>query len=72
MYSYEGGMLEDPGTAAETEMWQRTTDPSKAPDEPDIIAITFKDGIPVKVVNDTEKIEKTGALDIFLYLNKLG
>lgn len=70
--SYEGGMLEDPATAAETEMWQRTTDPSKAPDEPDIIAITFKDGVPVKVVNGTEKVEKTEALDMYLYLNKLG
>lgn len=45
---------------------------SEWPDTPEMIDITFKDGIPVKVVNKDNGTEKTGALDLFMYLNELG
>ena len=47
--SYEGGVLEDPGTPPPEEMFQLTTDPAEAPDEPAFVEIEFEHGIPVAV-----------------------
>ena len=47
--SYEGEILEDPSVRAPSNIWERTTDPLKAPDEEEIINIEFKNGDPVKV-----------------------
>ncbi|HEU5249456.1 MAG TPA: argininosuccinate synthase [Thermoanaerobaculia bacterium] len=47
--SYEGGVLEDPGTPPPEEMFQITTDPAEAPDEPAFVEIEFEHGIPVAV-----------------------
>ncbi len=70
--SHEAGGLEDPGADAGEEVYSRTTAPEDAPDKADIIAITFKDGIPIKVENKTDGTNKTGALALFEYLNELG
>jgi len=43
-YSYESGILEDPDTEAPKDMYQMTTDPQKAPDEPDVLVLDFKKG----------------------------
>jgi argininosuccinate synthase len=47
--SYEGGVLEDPDAEPPAEMFQRTVDPRRAPDEPREVAITFEKGTPVAV-----------------------
>jgi len=70
--SYEAGMLEDPMTAPMVEMFKMTVDPKVAPDAAEQISIRFEKGIPVGVTNLTEKTpELTGALDLFLELNRL-
>ncbi|MEZ5649624.1 MAG: argininosuccinate synthase [Burkholderiaceae bacterium] len=46
--SYEGGVLEDPDAAPPAEgMWRMTVAPEQAPDEAEIIEITFARGDPV-------------------------
>ena len=47
--SYEGGILEDPDVEPPAEMFQRTADPRRAPDEPREVAIAFEKGTPVAV-----------------------
>ncbi|MBP9502416.1 MAG: argininosuccinate synthase [Candidatus Promineofilum sp.] len=47
--SHEGGILEDPANAPEESMFQLTVSPENAPDEPEIVEITFEQGIPVAV-----------------------
>jgi argininosuccinate synthase len=47
--SYEGGVLEDPDAEPPAEMFQRTVDPRRAPDEPREVAIGFEKGTPVAV-----------------------
>ena len=45
--SYEGGILEDPWAAPPADMWQLTTDPEDAPNEPESVTVTFEQGNPV-------------------------
>ncbi len=47
--SYEGGILEDPWREPDAEMFQRTTDPRRAPDEPRTVTVAFERGVPVAV-----------------------
>jgi argininosuccinate synthase len=47
--SYEGGILEDPDAEPPAEMFQRTVDPRRAPDEPADVSIAFERGTPVAV-----------------------
>ena len=47
--SYEGGILEDPDAEPPAEMFQRTADPRRAPDEPREVSIGFEKGVPVSV-----------------------
>jgi argininosuccinate synthase len=47
--SYEGGILEDPDAEPPPEMFQRTADPRKAPDQPRDVAIGFDKGTPISV-----------------------
>jgi argininosuccinate synthase len=47
--SYEGGILEDPDKEPPAEMFQRTADPRKAPDQPRDVAIGFEKGNPVAI-----------------------
>jgi argininosuccinate synthase len=51
--SYEGGILEDPDAEPPAEMFQRTADPRRAPDEPREVSIGFEKGIPVAVDGKT-------------------
>jgi argininosuccinate synthase len=70
--SYEAGMLEDPMTAPMASMFKMTVDPKDAPNESEKIQIRFEKGVPVGVTNlTTGAAEVTGALDLFLELNKL-
>jgi argininosuccinate synthase len=47
--SYEGGVLEDPWAAPPPGMFNLTTDPEDAPDQPETVTIGFHEGTPVTV-----------------------
>ena len=51
--SYEGGILEDPGTAPNEDMWRWTVSPEDAPDEPQFIEIEYHNGDAVAVNGET-------------------
>ena len=70
--SYESGVLEDPGTPPSGDMFEWTKSPKDAPDDETRLEIHFKDGIPVKVVNNGTGEELSEPLELFLYLNKAG
>jgi len=70
--SHEAGILEDPSKECPKEVYNRSNTPETAPDKVTRIAITFKDGIPVKVKNLDDGTEKTDSLELFTYLNELG
>ena len=47
--SSEGLILENPEDEAPEYVYQRTNDPENAPDKPDYIKISFKNGDPIKI-----------------------
>lgn len=51
--SYEGGGLEDPSAPADEEMWRWTVAPEAAPDQAEIIQITYQAGDPVALNGKT-------------------
>ena len=65
--SYEGGELEDPWFEPEESMWRRTVPLKKAPNQPEYIEITFKQGDPVALNGKTLKPAK-----MLVALNTLG
>jgi len=65
--SYEGGILEDPWTEPDPEMFIMTADPQNAPDEPEIIEIDYEKGDPVAA--DGRRMSPAG---ILRHLNKIG
>ncbi len=70
--SHEAGVLEDPNVICEESIYSRTTAPENAPDQAEMITLTFENGIPVSVKNLDDGTSKADALDIFLYLNERG
>ncbi len=70
--SHEAGVLEDPNAICAEEVYSKTTAPENAPDKPEVIALTFKDGIPIKVENLEDGTAKTDPLELFMYLNEIG
>ncbi len=64
--SHEGGILENPANEPQKEMFLWTVDPEDAPDEPEVIEVAFKQGIPVSVdgvqLPPATLIEKLNAL----------
>ncbi|WP_086295957.1 argininosuccinate synthase [Campylobacter devanensis] len=65
--SYEGLILEDPNNAPEDDMWRWTTSPKDAPNESEIIEITYKNGDPVALNGKELK-----ASQMLQELNRLG
>ncbi|CAN2039829.1 Argininosuccinate synthase [Candidatus Magnetomoraceae bacterium gMMP-15] len=65
--SYEGGELENPWNSPSESMFTLTTSPKDAPDEPEVIDITFEKGNPI-AIND----KKLSPADILYELNRLG
>ncbi|WP_049721394.1 argininosuccinate synthase [Gilvimarinus polysaccharolyticus] len=65
--SYEGGVLEDPWTEAEDDMWRWSVSPENAPDTPTYIDLTFEKGDIVAI--DGEPLSPATVLE---RLNKLG
>jgi len=70
--SHEAGVLEDPNAAADEDVYSRTNGTDKQPSTADILTIDFEQGIPVKVTNQSDGKEVTGAVELFQYLNDLG
>lgn len=70
--SHEAGILEDPGAACAEEIYSRTTSIKDAPNEAEIISITFKDGVPVAVESKQSGRKETKPLALFNFLNELG
>ena len=65
--SYEGGVLEDPWKEPPEDMFTLTVLPKDAPDKPEIIEITFKQGDPV-AINGKE----LSPANLLKELNRLG
>lgn len=65
--SYEGGVLEDPWTEAEDDMWRWSVSPEAAPDTPTYIDLTFEKGDIVAI--DGERLSPA---QVLTRLNKLG
>ncbi|NPU93768.1 MAG: argininosuccinate synthase [Gammaproteobacteria bacterium] len=65
--SYEGGVLEDPWTEAEDDMWRWSVSPEKAPDVPTYIELTYEKGDVVAI--DGIRLK---AHEVLAKLNKLG
>ncbi|HEX9762266.1 MAG TPA: argininosuccinate synthase, partial [Acidimicrobiia bacterium] len=64
--SYEGGVLEDPWMAPPPEMFRRTVDPEKAPDQPEEVTIGLEAGTPASVNG-----EALGSVDLLTRLNQI-
>lgn len=65
--SYEGGILEDPWTEPDPDMFLLTVSPESAPDKCEIVEIDYERGDPVAI--DGEKMSPAG---ILRHLNKVG
>lgn len=65
--SYEGGLLEDPWQSPPGDMFRMTVSPQDAPDTPEIIEITFKQGDPVAINNTS-----MSPAQLLKELNRLG
>ncbi len=65
--SYEGGVLEDPWEGHPKGMFRMTVDPELAPDTPEWITVTFKEGNPVAING-----EKMGPAEILAKANEIG
>lgn len=65
--SYEGGVLENPWEPATDDMYTMSIRPEDAPDKPEIVDITFKQGNPVAVNG-----EQMSPAAILKHLNALG
>ena len=68
--SHEAGVLEDPNAICAEDVYSRTATIETAPNEADVISITFKDGVPVKV--ETKDKAESDPLKLFMLLNELG
>ena len=65
--SYEGGILEDPGSAPNEDMWRWTVSPEDAPEEPQSIEIAYQNGDAVAV--NGESLTPAGVIRL---LNEIG
>jgi argininosuccinate synthase len=70
--SHEAGILEDPLFRPYEDIFSKTVSPQNAPDAETILEIHFADGFPVQVINKNDGTTKTGALELFTYLNEVG
>ena len=70
--SHESGILEDPEVEPGEDVFSWTKHPKDAPNEETRLSIYFKDGIPIKVVDQTHNVTKDSPYDLFTYLNVIG
>jgi argininosuccinate synthase len=69
--SHEAGILEDPMFSVHKNMLEKMVLPQDAPDKETRIAIHFKNGIPIKLVNKDDGTVKEESYDMYTYLNEL-
>jgi len=69
--SHEAGILEDPMFPVQKGMLEKMVLPQDAPDKETRIAIHFKNGIPVKLVNKDDGTVKEESYDMYTYLNEI-
>jgi argininosuccinate synthase len=69
--SHEAGILEDPMYTAQKNILEKMVLPQDAPDKETRIAIHFKNGIPVKLINKEDGTVKEDSYDMYTYLNEL-
>jgi argininosuccinate synthase len=69
--SHEAGVLEDPMFPMYKNMLEKMVMPQDAPDTETRILITFKDGIPVRILNKDDGTVKEDAYGLFVYLNEI-
>jgi argininosuccinate synthase len=69
--SHEAGILEDPMYSIQKNMLEKMVLPQDAPDRETRIAIHFKNGIPVKLINKEDGTVKEESYEMFTYLNEL-
>lgn len=65
--SYEGGVLEDPWTEAEDDMWRWSVSPEQAPDQATYLTLTYEKG-DIVAING----EAMSPATVLTYLNKVG
>lgn len=65
--SYEGGLLEDPWAEAEEDMWRWSVSPEAAPDKPEYVELSYKNG-DIVAVNG----EQMSPATVLATLNRLG
>lgn len=65
--SYEGGVLENPWTEAEDDMWRWSVSPEAAPDQPTYLDLTYEKG-DIVAING----EPMSPATVLAYLNKVG
>lgn len=65
--SYEGGILEDPWAEAEEDMWRWSVSPEAAPDKPEYVELTYKNGDIVAINGDF-----LSPAEVLTKLNQLG
>jgi len=70
--SHESGILENPLAAPDEHVFSMTRSPKDAPDSETVIAVHFKDGVPVKVADSANGVERTDPYELFCYLNRIG
>jgi len=69
--SHEAGILEDPMYAAQKSILEKMVMPQDAPDKETRIAIHFRNGIPVKLINKEDGTVKEDSYEMYTYLNEL-
>ena len=69
--SHEAGILEDPAFRPPESTFSKTMSPKDAPDQETIIQIHFKDGTPIRLINENDGTEKSDPLELFIYVNKI-
>jgi len=69
--SHEAGILEDPMYTAQKNFLEKMVMPQDAPDKETRIAIHFKNGIPVKLINKEDGTVKEDSYEMYTYLNEI-
>ncbi|HNY13917.1 MAG TPA: argininosuccinate synthase [Bacteroidales bacterium] len=69
--SHEAGILEDPMYTLQKSMLEKMVMPQDAPDSETRIALHFRNGLPVKLINKEDGTVKEDAYEMYIYLNEL-
>ncbi|MDX9945823.1 MAG: argininosuccinate synthase [Bacteroidales bacterium] len=69
--SHEAGILEDPMYTAQKSILEKMVMPQDAPDKEIRLAIHFRNGVPVKLINKEDGTIKEDPYQMYVYLNEL-